>query len=351
MGQLILPSGGAINVDEFHGTAELSNLVRELNINDLTDQYRIAVIGCLARIGRQAQSAVSDLRRLAETGTRIIKEAASQALGKIEADKSPVVVSPPAPVVNRHQTHHATHHTTHRSVGKEKTRVELIPIKKTGKLLDSCPALNECNFCQKIYEPSVTMDSLNNILAPGGRFCRFCMRNKFYSPEVTKNVAILSYRCLIGYIHYAFAQNNNIIYGAELKEMIQDHVSASSSNPLFSYDPDTYNWYINMEPVASNKIKYKEIGLTIASQLCALGIAEVFYRGSPHLIYQRIMYGLSTGEKLIIPMPKDGGCGVEDKGIPKDYLTEFIYSHMVDTGKNARKWDKAKKDWSNYGGF
>lgn len=356
MGQLILPSGGAISIDEFHGTTELNSLVRELKIEELTDSYRVAVIGCLARIGRPATVAIIELKKIKEGKNRILVEAATHAIGKIESDVSVPVVTPPAPTVPPPVPSSATSSTganVHRGrsvVGKEKIKVELIPVKKSDHLFDHCPTLAECNFCHKIFDSSKNAAKFNEFLCNKEKYCRHCMRNRYYQPEISKNIVILTYRALIGYTFYSFISNKNQIYINDVREMIQDHVNVAFLNPLFNYDAETYNWFIDMNPVISKKIDIGFVGRTIATQLSALGVGEIFYRGKPHMIYQKIMERLVSGDSFIMPFPTDGGSTTDEKGIPREYLKEFISSHLADsTSTNKRKWEK--KEASHHGGY
>lgn len=351
MGQLKLPNGSLVTNDEFHGTIEFSKLVRELTIHELTDEYRIAVIACLSRIGRAALSAISELKKLAEGNSSLIREAAKQAITKIEIDpvtptNIPVGISPPVPPPPPYSYQRGYNQV------KEKWKVDLRPI-KINNILDGCITLSECQFCRRIYENHHT-NKINKALIGSNRFCRSCMRNKFYCPEITKNLVTLSYRSLIGYIYYSTVQNINNLYITEFKDMIQEHVTTTYSNPLFTYDSDVFNWYVDLEPVVTKKIDLKDIGPTIAAQLGSLGIAEIFHQGQPHLIYQSIMRGFEKGEKFIMPKPEDGGAPQNENGIPQEYLSEFVYSHMNEfTSKSGRKWSNGKKksEWGSYDNF
>ncbi len=351
MGQIILPQGGSITIDGSYGTVELNSLVRELKDSDLTDSYRIAVIGCLGRIGKPANSAVVDLKKIKDTGNRILKEAATQAIDKIESDNTSQVVVPttstsvsPPSIIPDHTNfgrHNGNNQTSsHRGYSKEKYKIDFLPIKKSSEIFENCPVINECMFCGKIFEFQKSYASINRALTGKDNYCYSCMRNKYYLPENVKNLVSITYRSLIGYIYYSFVARTQIYIG-DIKEMISDHVVAGMSNPLFSYDPEIYTWFVDMSPVIEKKVDISQISSTIACQLSALGIAEIFYRGNPHIIYKKIIDSLLNGEKSIMPMPTDGGCCIEDRGIPKDYLIEFIPSHLADsTVTNRRKWEK-----------
>ncbi len=340
MGQIILPTGGSISVEEFHGTAELSSLVRELKITELTDSYRVAVIGCLGRLGGPAGIAVPDLKKIKEGNNRILKEAATQAIDKIEGDKTnpTIIPSTPAVIIDQTTRPYQSPSVNKGYYQKEKTRVELLPV-KTKTLFENCPILTECKFCQKIFESSKKFAAINYALSGDAKHCRFCMKNKYYKPEVKKDLAVLTYRSLIGYVYYGFVTKNQV-YVSELREMISDHVMVGYSNPLFNYDPESYKWFVDMEPILSGRIGAGEIASTIACQLSALGVGEIFYRGKPHIIYQKIISDLMSGSSMVTPYPADGGCVIEDRGIPRELLNEFIPSRLVDSnGTGRRKWD------------
>ncbi len=323
MGQVILPTGKAISIDDINGKVYLKRLVEELENTDLTDSYRIAVIGAVSRLGKFGDSGIPSLNKIKESNNKLLKEAAEQAIKKIQRDTNPLAVvqeevvakvapPPPPPVYHGHYGA--------RWRDKNRVKMTLLP----GNIFDGCVTISTCHFCNKLFD----LGKKNKEIFPNERFCRFCVRSKHYVPEITQNILGINYKALIGYIYYTHIAKNQVFF-YDLNEMVKEHVNTGLANPLFNYDSDNFQWHIDMRMVNSGEISIKSISSTIISQLCSLGIGEIFCKGNPSGIYRKIIEEIYSGNKKIVPLPTDGGVAIGE-GVPMGLLKEFCPSLLVD---------------------
>jgi hypothetical protein len=107
-----------------------------------------------------------------------------------------------------------------------------------------------CYFCKKEILLYRRVDRIiEDYLRSGEFYCAFCLRHEFDTKK-NKDVLILSYRAIIAHLYHAcYLCKDPTLYVSQIKDMIDDHVQCGLLNPVFTYDPDTYCWFIDFRRV------------------------------------------------------------------------------------------------------
>lgn len=135
----------------------------------------------------------------------------------------------------------------------------------------------QCNFCLKdanAYDQNIKMlEALS-----GEHFhCAFCIRHGFHTKR-KKNILIASFRGIIGYMYYALYKMTNEykICVLELQDLINQHEQIGLLNPAFSYDRETYYWFVDFEKIGNSKkqIPINDIICTFNDILTAFNLYE-----------------------------------------------------------------------------
>jgi hypothetical protein len=215
--------------------------------------------------------------------------------------------------------------------------ITLQPIKESlnGEL--SKDFYYECAFCQKTVKPAGGFHSVCEILTGDYFHCPFCIRHDYHTKN-NKHILILSFRAIIGYYYYNFylASYETKMWLSEIKEMIESHIQTGLLNPLFTYDPETFMWFIDFSKVGKGKkkISVEEILKTISNILVCFNLCKTESNFKPHTFYQkyedaiRKWYTSRTrpeGKRFLIPtflncgifMPQNANFTVEDT---KDFM-------------------------------
>lgn len=157
--------------------------------------------------------------------------------------------------------------------------VQLLPVEKKVKG-DLCDEIYyECAFCGKKEAVSGEHRTICERLSGDNFYCSFCLRNQFHTKN-NRNVFICSFRAIIGFYYYNFYKFPptfcNHIYISELQDYIAAHVNAGLANPVFSYDPTTYLWFIDFSRVGRGrkKVKLKEVLHTVSNILTCFNLAQ-----------------------------------------------------------------------------
>ena len=135
--------------------------------------------------------------------------------------------------------------------------VEVEEATSQGDLQDSATTVyRKCDFCGKeavVHERTGLL--LDTLTAERGFFCPFCVRNAFHTKN-RKHVLIMTFRGLIGYMyHICYFGREPRLYLSQLHDLIQQHVAVGELNPLFTYDPSTFCWFVDFSHVGETKKK------------------------------------------------------------------------------------------------
>lgn len=114
----------------------------------------------------------------------------------------------------------------------------------------------KCDFCEKETTIYPQMQRLISSLTHGRNFfCPFCIRHNFNTKK-RLHVMILSLRALIGYkYHMLYYLKKPILSLSELQDEINDHIKIGEMNPLFSYDHETFCWFIDFSRIGNSRKK------------------------------------------------------------------------------------------------
>lgn len=89
----------------------------------------------------------------------------------------------------------------------------------------------------------------------------------------------MSFRGVIGYLYYKKYDEDGTLFYNQISQMIDNHVMAGLQNPVFSYDPTTYLWFVDFNRVGRGKRKapYEEVDRTFHHMLNAFSLEKIFY--------------------------------------------------------------------------
>lgn len=178
-----------------------------------------------------------------------------------------------------------------------------------------------CLFCEKIVR--VTPQNFKSCSRLSGKkrfFCPFCLRNNMQLRS-SKNVLIMSYRGLIGTYYH-----NNYLKGTGPQKMwlnqiegyIARHQFVGLRNPVFSYDPDTYLWFVDFNRVGKDpdKAPIEEVMATAKLILLCFRLKEHCGEYAFNLVWEKFEKAIDlffrqrkrpTDRRMLIPtMAKSG---------------------------------------------
>lgn len=118
----------------------------------------------------------------------------------------------------------------------------------------SSEVIEKCHFCSK----KITINALNSNLikklsGPERTFCPFCLNHDFHTKK-TKHVLVLSFRSIIASFYYHnYLCHSRKLWLSQIQEYIDIHQKVGLSNPVFSYDPETYLWFIDFSKVGQGR--------------------------------------------------------------------------------------------------
>jgi hypothetical protein len=144
--------------------------------------------------------------------------------------------------------------------------------KKTDEEL-SDTICHECQFCGKLVHLDNTSHKMCERFSGDAFFCPFCIRHGFFAKS-NRDVLMLSFRGIIGYYYCAYYCYDNKIYLSQIRDLIENHSFTGLKNPVFSYDPETFMWFVDFSKVGQGKkkISLENILITIDSILDSLDI-------------------------------------------------------------------------------
>ena len=134
-----------------------------------------------------------------------------------------------------------------------------------------------CSFCGKLVALDVDHRKMCERVSGEKFFCPSCLRHGF-DTRANRDVLVLTFRGVIGYIYYAhYCSTDGELTLAELRDKIWAHQHAGLRNPVFSYDPETYLWFVNFAKVGvgRKKIDLDDVLTTVADMAVSFEFNEV----------------------------------------------------------------------------
>jgi hypothetical protein len=135
----------------------------------------------------------------------------------------------------------------------------------------------ECGFCEKTVGLYPAARKLCERLSGSEFYCTFCLRHGF-NTRSNRHVLPLSFRAIAGYYYYdkyLYATNRQM-WISEIRDMMEMHEKAGLRNPVFSYDPETYQWFIDFSKIGNSKHKLRivEVYKTVLSVLTCFNLDD-----------------------------------------------------------------------------
>lgn len=198
----------------------------------------------------------------------------------------------------------------------------------------------ECAFCGKRTGLYPSERRLCERLSGERFFCPFCLRHGFHT-RTSKNILVISFRSIIAYYYYdkyIYAANRHL-WIKEVTDCIEAHWEAGMKNPVFTYDPESFLWFVDFGKVGKGKkkIRITEVLKTILNMLVCFNMPQHIPNLKKGNLYQKFAEAIlkfyknryrPPGKAMLIPTLKD--CGVyESKRFSfetsRDFLPDKIY--------------------------
>jgi hypothetical protein len=358
MGQIILPTGANVTVDEFHGLANLHQLLQDMKNDNYTNNYRISVITAISKLGTHAWSAISYLRELVnqKADNVLLAETAANAIKKIESTSSSN-----SPILGSRREELTTSVETNKKdvicqVSKrERNNVIIEELKVSDNLDDGTKVYSKCHFCEKVTLANKDQRMYCEKLVGSNKFyCTFCLRNDLYG-KAADHIYLLTFRGLIGYYYYCFyaIPRQSTMQLSELNDMISLHYLLAIQNPLWRYDQETFCWFIDFSKIGKSKRKLsvESVLQTVVLALSAFSMYDNIRSCTPHKFYDKYKQGIMDfyndrirpKEKILTPTLIS--CGIpkitydSQRAIPVDIVKNFLPCNMEE--KNY--WSRGRR--------
>lgn len=358
MGHVILPSGRSMWIDELNGSVNLSHLAKDMMNNEYTSGYRVAIIAAAGKLGKDAGDIVEDLKKLAElkdgVPNKLVADAAEQAIKRIEEGGR--VVSTRHPVTKTSDFTGSNYSSSNKKKEQvdppqQVTFVELDAEKELYRGLDH---YSRCKFCEKTVFVNDNIRRFSDALVGAENFhCPMCIRRDYWQRH-NANIMILTYRGIFGYYYYSyymFPKNGTTMGLSDIQEYVEMHVKIGLQNPLFTYDTETFNWFVDFNKIGTKKgkIPVEEVLKTITEQLLCFNIYENVRNSSPLALYNKYKSAVLEFVSKRVRMHGDNvfaptlwGCGIPDrcqagqKPIPVAALQYFTPATLADSNRTRK---------------
>jgi hypothetical protein len=129
----------------------------------------------------------------------------------------------------------------------------------------------QCAFCEKITTLDPPHRAMCKRLSDDLFYCPFCLRHGFHHKS-NRDVLILTWRGIFGYLYYSkYAIRGGNLSLSEIGDVIRNHAIVGLKNPVFSYDPESYLWFIDFGRVGigRKKLDLQDI-LTTTEEICSV---------------------------------------------------------------------------------
>ena len=212
--------------------------------------------------------------------------------------------------------------------------LEPLPPTISGELSDVF--IRYCSFCRKkCHSNEANRPICEQMSGDSGYYCSSCLRYGFHTKN-RKDILILSFRAIIAWLYYYKYVNKTCgqMWLTEIEDCIDSHRQTGLNNPAFSYDPDTYLWFINFAQVGGGKKRQtiEDVYRTIVNILACFNLnnyvpgvdtTELFqkYKKSIEEFYQK----RQRPKNRYMLIPTFSGCGALNNidRIPSNKLRSF----------------------------
>ncbi len=219
----------------------------------------------------------------------------------------------------------------------QKYQVEVCPV-ESDKLSEY--VAKNCFFCHKLVKASPEAFQSMQKLTGTKFYCSFCIRHNFHY-RTNCNILLMSYRGIIGYYylknyldkHY----NLKRLWWSDIDLFIKQHAEIGMTNPVFTYDPDTFMWFVdfNRIGVAGKKMPYELVEQTTKKMLEAFKVKVVMnpyvetqmlskYTEAMKLFYEKRQR--PPEKRMLIPTLSQQG--QTDEGL-LEKTRNFLKKHLV----------------------
>ena len=194
----------------------------------------------------------------------------------------------------------------------------------------------ECGFCGKrsgLYAHERRL--CEKLSGEKGFYCSFCLRHNFHT-KLNRNILVMSFRSIVAYYYYEkyLFNGNREIWISEIEDYLAAHAEVGSRNPVFSYDPESFLWFIDFNKVGRGKRKIRmiEVLKTIINMLVCFNLHQHIPNVKQGNLYQKFAEAIMKfyknryrpdDKRMLIPTLKE--CGVyESKRFNFDHSRDFI---------------------------
>lgn len=222
-------------------------------------------------------------------------------------------------------------------------KIEAVEEKLSGELAEKI--FYECDFCGKRtgYYPDIRK-LCEKISGENSFYCPFCLRHGF-NTKSNRHVLMLTFRSIIGYyyLNYYRHSTKREMWISEIEDCINSHIVTGLQNPVFSYDPESYVWFIDFKHVGKGqkKIQLNEVLKTIVSITACFNLPEKLTSFDMPKFYEKFREAVCKfythryrPDKRRLLAPTLQGCGTWDNGKkftfedtrwfePKDLIKRF----------------------------
>jgi hypothetical protein len=347
MGNVILPSGASVWVEDLNGHVNLSQLIRDMSCDDYTVSYRVSIIAAIAKLGGNGESAVDSLKQIfarrESTNDQLLSDAAEKAIAKIR--EGGTTGTAPA-------SHTSRNNYSYTAPAKklDVNDVTFTEIEVGEELHDGLVHFCKCSFCEKMAMTFDPIRKYSDRLAGDKFHCSFCIRNDYYQKN-SANVMLLTYKGIFGYYYYSYyaAPKTQSMTLLDIQDYIELHLKVGIMNPIFRYDPDTFTWFVDFNKVGKRKMPVEVVLQTIIEQLACFNIYENVKDASPLKLYEKYKGAVSefyqhrarTGGKVFTPTL--WGCGIPTRclagrAVAIENLHDFSPVTLAETNRqNAQR--------------
>jgi len=134
--------------------------------------------------------------------------------------------------------------------------------------------VSKCFFCQKTCSlPYNTFLNLHKLSGNREFFCGFCVRGGFNN-RGNKDVLIMSFKNVFNYYYCHRYLSLKNMWISEIRDIVEKHKEVGLSNPVFSYDEESMNWFVNFFKVGCTRkrIILEEVERTTISIIDSLDL-------------------------------------------------------------------------------
>ena len=203
----------------------------------------------------------------------------------------------------------------------------------------------DCQFCGKHVVLGNDLTDMHRQLQDRDFYCNFCLRHRFYAKH-NRHILMLTLRAIPAYYYYVYycksgpGTEPQKMYYAEIQAYIESHAQIGLANPLFSYDPDTFVWFVDFTRVGKGrgKLEVAEIQNTVANLLVCFNLPQHFANIRMYDVAKRFREAIDLfysqrsrpeGKRLLVPTLS--GCGVYEnhQGFTMESTRVFTSDNFV----------------------